>query len=172
MHQILIYLFILQVTVNNLSSFNITDLQSNLEKLFLSISLRLPALYVKGHYDLDGKFVKIFPIYGSGDFEINATDIILAGKGQLRIANESMEMDMLKLDLHWTHITVFLENFLKGGDFSEVVQRIIPGVGKDVFLAYKPFILDKIECALTRKVNDKLDDPLVKEIIKGIHPDD
>lgn len=132
----------------------------------------MPALYVHGHYNLNGKFAKIFPIYGSGLFDINATDICLAGKGKLHLFNDSLEMSLLKLDLKWQHITVFLENFLKGGDFSEVLQRVVPGVGKDVFLAYRPCILDKVETALTRKINEKLDDPVVKEIIKGIYPHD
>lgn len=143
-----------------------------MEQLYILVNLTLPELYVKGHYNLDGKFVKIFPIYGSGRFEINATEICIAGRGKLRFANGTLEMNVLKLDLLWKTIAVFLENFLGGGDFSEVLQRVVPAVGKDVFLAYKPLILEKLQCALTKEVNKKLDDPLVREIIKGIYPDE
>lgn len=32
--------------------------------------------------------------------------------------------------------------------------------------------MDKVDAALTRKINEKFDDPVVKEILKGIYPHD
>lgn len=144
----------------------------NLEQLYLSINLTLPEVTIIGYYNLNGMLLKIFPLYGNGNFEINATEVCIAGKGQLHFTNETLQMSLLKLDLSWHQISMSLENFLKGGDFSDVLQRVVPGVGKDVFLAYKPFILEKLECALTNKINEKLNDPLLKDIIKGIIPDE
>ncbi|GIY83793.1 uncharacterized protein CEXT_590191 [Caerostris extrusa] len=158
------------LTVRCLSDFNITHLKPNLEEFFLGINLTLPEIYVHGQYSVNGKLLKIFPIYGQGNFYLNATDINISGVGQLGFTADTMQMDLLRLDLHWKHLDVLMENFLGGGSFSEVLQRIVPNVGRDIFNVYKPLILEKLETYLTSKINDKLEEPLVKDIIKGIIP--
>ncbi|GBL77054.1 hypothetical protein AVEN_12704-2 [Araneus ventricosus] len=163
-------LSIKMLTVRCLSIFNITHLSPNLEELYIAINLTLPEIYVHGQYRVDGKFVKIFPIYGQGYFDLNATDINISGVGKLGFTADSLQMDLLKLDLYWEHLAVFMENFLGGGSFSEVLQRIVPNVGRDIFNVYKPLMLEKLETCLTDKINSKLNEPIVKDIIKGIIP--
>ncbi|KFM82826.1 hypothetical protein X975_20307, partial [Stegodyphus mimosarum] len=159
-----------ELTVSCLSLFNVSNLQPNLEEFFLRINLSLPEIYVKGHYNVNGRLLKIFPIYGQGYFNINATEISIAGTGQLGFTSDTMQMSLLKLDLHWEHLAVFMENFLGGGDFSDVLQKAVPKVGRDIFNVYKPLIMEKLESALTNKVNEKFQDPAVKNIIKSIIP--
>ncbi|CAL1293758.1 unnamed protein product [Larinioides sclopetarius] len=163
-------LHIKMLTVRSLSIFNITHLSPNLEELYLAINLTLPEIYVHGHYRVDGKFVKIFPIYGQGYFDVNATDINISGVGKLGFTMDTLQMDLLKLDLYWEHIDVFMENFLGGGSFSQVLQRVVPNVGRDIFNVYKPLILERLETCLTDEINSKLNEPIVKDIIKGIIP--
>lgn len=138
--------------------------------MFLGINLTLPELYVNGQYSVNGKFLKIFPIYGAGNFYINATDIKISGVGQLGFTTETVQMSLLHLDLHWEHLAVDMQNFLGGGSFSEVLQRVVPDVGRDIFHVYKPLIMEKLVTSLQRMVNDKLNEECVKDIIKVIIP--
>ncbi|KAF8790325.1 Mite allergen Der f 7 like protein [Argiope bruennichi] len=156
------------LTVRCLSIFNIMHLSPNLEEMYLAINLTLPEIYVHGQYRVDGKLVKIFPIYGQGYFDLNATDINISGVGKLGFTTDTVQMELLKLDLYWEHLAVFMENFLGGGSFSEVLQRIVPNVGRDIFNVYKPLMLEKMETCLTDRINNKLNQPFVKDIIKDI----
>ncbi|XP_054708722.1 uncharacterized protein LOC129218468 [Uloborus diversus] len=160
-----------QLQVLHLSKFNVTNLKPDLENFYLDLNLTLPELMVNGNYSVNGRLVKIFPIYGQGKFELNASKIHVFGMGQLGFAEDSLEMRLLKLNLQWESLSLFMENFLGGGNFSETLQRVITGVGKDVFERYKPIILEKLEQALTNIINEKLQDPLAKDIIKGVFED-
>ncbi|GFT17859.1 uncharacterized protein NPIL_428192 [Nephila pilipes] len=159
-----------ELAVRSLSDFNITHLTPNLEEFYLGINLTLTEINVHGQYKVDGRLLKILPIYGQGYFDINATDVRISGVGKLGFTTDTMQMDLLKLDLFWKNLDVFMENFLGGGSFSNVLQRIIPNVGRDIFNVYKPLMLEKIETCLTKKINDKLNEPVLKDIIKSIIP--
>ncbi|GFT17860.1 uncharacterized protein NPIL_428191 [Nephila pilipes] len=163
-------LHIKTLAVRSLSDFNITHLTPNLEEFYLGINLTLTEINVHGQYKVDGRLLKILPIYGQGYFDINATDVRISGVGKLGFTTDTMQMDLLKLDLFWKNLDVFMENFLGGGSFSNVLQRIIPNVGRDIFNVYKPLMLEKIETCLTKKINDKLNEPVLKDIIKSIIP--
>lgn len=88
----------------------------------------------------------------------------------MEFTTETVQMSLLRLDLHWEHLAVDMQNFLGGGSFSEVLQRVVPDVGRDIFHVYKPLIMEKLETSLQRKVNDKLNEECVKDIIKVIIP--
>ncbi|XP_042897428.1 uncharacterized protein [Parasteatoda tepidariorum] len=156
--------------VSHLSNFNITNLKANLEEFYLEMNLTLPAIYIDGEYSANGKLAKIFPVYGKGQFDINATDIRMFGIGKLGFTTDTMEMALIKLDFDWKDISIYMENFLGGGNFAEVLQKVLPKIGRDIFHLYKPLMMEKVEKYLTEKVNSKLDDQDVKDIIRNIIP--
>ncbi|KAG8198365.1 hypothetical protein JTE90_021612 [Oedothorax gibbosus] len=161
---------IVGLTVQCLSIFKLTHLKPNLEEMYLGINLTLPEIYMSGNYSVNGKLVKILPIYGDGSFYMNATDIKISGFGQLAFTNETIQMSLLKLDLHWEHLAVNMENFLGGGSFAKVLQQVVPKVGRDIFYGYKPLIMEKLEKFMQEMVNEKLEEECVKDIIKVIIP--
>ncbi|KAG8198364.1 hypothetical protein JTE90_021612 [Oedothorax gibbosus] len=163
-------LHIKTLTVQCLSIFKLTHLKPNLEEMYLGINLTLPEIYMSGNYSVNGKLVKILPIYGDGSFYMNATDIKISGFGQLAFTNETIQMSLLKLDLHWEHLAVNMENFLGGGSFAKVLQQVVPKVGRDIFYGYKPLIMEKLEKFMQEMVNEKLEEECVKDIIKVIIP--
>lgn len=112
--------------------------------------------------------MKIFPLKGNGYFTINITEAEISGVGQLEFVNKTLSMTKLELDLTWKTMNVFLENFLGGGKFAEILQKMIPKSGKNVFDNFKPDILKYMNTALTKAVNKELEKPEVKSIIQGI----
>ncbi|XP_035208656.1 uncharacterized protein LOC118183288 [Stegodyphus dumicola] len=160
-----------EITVTDLSTFQVPHIYPDLESFFLEVNLTLPQVSSWGKYYLDGKLLKIFPLRGDGNFKINLTVAEIGGVGQLKFVNKTLLMQKLELDLTWKKLDIFLENFLGGGKFAEVLQRMLPAVGKSVFDNFKPDILRMMNTALMDAVNKELKKPEVKKIIEGILPD-
>ncbi|GIY83794.1 uncharacterized protein CEXT_590192 [Caerostris extrusa] len=158
------------IIVNGLSSFKFHHIYPDLESFFLQVNLTLPQVTSSGEYSLTGKLLKIFPLKGNGNFQINITEGEISGIGQLEFVNDTLEMTKLELDFIWKKLEVFLENFLGGGKFAQVLQKIIPAAGKSVFDNFKPDILKMMNRALIDEVNKELRKPEVKKIIEGILP--
>ncbi|XP_055930848.1 uncharacterized protein LOC129961062 isoform X3 [Argiope bruennichi] len=158
------------ITVAGLSSFEFHHIYPDLESFFLQVNLTLPNVTSWGLYSLTGKLLKIFPLKGNGNFQINVTEGEIGGTGQLEFIDNTLQMTKLELEFTWKKLEVFLENFLGGGKFSEVLQKIIPSAGKSVFDNFKPKILKLMNEALINAVNKELRKPEVKKIIEGILP--
>ncbi|GBL77055.1 hypothetical protein AVEN_12704-1 [Araneus ventricosus] len=163
-------LSIKMMTVEGLSSFQFHHIYPDLESFFLQVNLTLPNVISWGNYSLTGKLLKIFPLKGNGNFQINITEGEIGGTGQLEFINSTLQMTKLELDFTWKKLEIFLENFLGGGKFAEVLQRLMPSVGKSVFDNFKPNILKLMNEALINEVNKELRKPEVKKIIEGILP--
>ncbi|CAL1293759.1 unnamed protein product [Larinioides sclopetarius] len=163
-------LHIKMITVEGLSSFQFHHIYPDLENFFLQVNLTLPGVISWGKYYLSGKLLKIFPLKGNGNFQINVTEGEIGGTGQLEFVNSTLQMTKLELDFTWKKLEIFLESFLGGGKFSDVLQKLIPTLGKGVFDNFKPEILKLMNEALINEVNKELRKPEVKTIIEGILP--
>ncbi|GFV42800.1 uncharacterized protein TNCV_841541 [Trichonephila clavipes] len=158
------------ITVEGFSTFEFHHIYPDLENFFLQVNLTIPDVTSWGKYDLEGKLLKIFPLKGAGDFQINVTKGEISGVGQLEFVNNTLQMTKLELDFTWKKLSIYLENFLGGGKFSEVLQRLIPRAGKSVFDNFKPKILKLMNRALIDEVNKQFRKPEVQKIIEGILP--
>ncbi|XP_042897426.1 uncharacterized protein [Parasteatoda tepidariorum] len=159
-----------KITVLGLSSFNFRDIYPDLENFYLEFNFTMPSLTSHGKYNMNGKLLRIFPVRGNGTFEINITNVEIGGLGQLEFINDTLQMTKLELNLTWKNLGLFLENFLGGGKFSEVLQKLIPALGKTMFDNFKPTILELMNSSLINQVNKQLQRPEVKKIIDGILP--
>lgn len=161
-----------QIIISKLSKFEIRNLKANLDTLFVNIDLYLPRLDVTGTYNLDGKIINIFPLYGNGKYEINVSEANLIGTGKMVLDKEGLRLTRLVLELTWGQMHVNFENLLNGGSFSKILQKIIPVIGKRLFDKFKPEITNLIEKALINEVNKELKKPEVRKIIEGLLPID
>lgn len=155
------------MTIEEMSNFEVRNIKANLETYFLKLDLKLKAVQAKGNYSMDGKLLKIFPLSGHGQFSINLTNAEIYGVGKLYPAEGTLQMKKLELDLSWKKLDAYLENFLGGGKFSEVLQRILPNVGKKAFDSYKPQILNHLNTLLIKELNKMFKKPEVKAIVEG-----
>ncbi|XP_076317075.1 uncharacterized protein LOC143229113 isoform X2 [Tachypleus tridentatus] len=160
-----------ELKIEGLSKFVVDKMESNLASYYADIGLSLPHLVVTGQYYLAGKVIGIFPLKGEGDYQIIAEGIYIGGMGQLVFNGQDLQFNELNLGLSWDELKVNLENFLGGGEWSKLIQVLLPAVGKGVFDRFKPKVMELLNKALMNKVNEELRKPDVKEIIKGIFPD-
>lgn len=160
-----------EIIVRDLSKFKLDRLRPDLEKFFIKLDLTIPVVYSNGKYKVDGKLLRIFPLYGEGNFDINITRATVSGDGKLDFDSDTLQMTTLIMDLSWEDLAINLENFLGGGRFSKVLQKIIPSVGKEIFQSFKPMLMNEMSKALKNELNKELRKPKVKNIIKAILPD-
>lgn len=153
-----------------MSQFEVQTVNANLDTFFLRLVLNLPSVRAKGNYTLDGKLLKIFPLNGNGSFSINLTNADISGHGNLIPQDGTLQMKTLDLDLKWKTLEVYLENFLGGGRFSQVLQRILPNVGKKMFDNFKTDIQKNLNSMLIRNLNQMFKKPEVKKIVEGFIP--
>lgn len=151
-----------------MSSFVLHEIKADLESFYLKLKLTIPAVRSSGKYNLNGQLLKIFPLTGDGSFSINITDADLSGVGKLVNIEDKLQVEKMDLDISWNSLQIYLENFLGGGKFSEVIQRMLPNVGKNIFNNFKPQILSSVNKGLTNALNKELSKPEVQEIIGGM----
>ncbi|KAG1652342.1 hypothetical protein GQR58_026371 [Nymphon striatum] len=134
--------------VTGLSKFQIQKLHLNLNRLQFEFGLRIPKLTIKGRYTLNGKVVKIFPIYGNGKYSVTVRNLKISTHVKVTIANNGRGtlVEPPRLDVSFSSVSVNFENLL--GGLSNVLNGIINALAKPVFKKFEPNLMKSLKKAL------------------------
>ena len=64
------------LSIGQLSTFDVTYLDANLKKLSLDLQLKIPYLATDGDYNLDG-YVSYFPVYGKDYMHMKLNNVTI-----------------------------------------------------------------------------------------------
>lgn len=135
-----------------------TDIHLNFEK----------PLTATGEYFLDGKVIRIFPIYGNGSFTITCDKASIHLQGHLMKNPGDIALNLKGLDIKWSGFTLNLQNFMGGGSMGQIIQAILPIIGQKLFQLLNPKILTLIDQAVNNLLAKQMARPEVQEFLQGL----
>ncbi|XP_023243800.1 uncharacterized protein LOC111641801 isoform X1 [Centruroides sculpturatus] len=162
---------IIPLNIVGLSKFNIETLRADLEEGHASFDLSLPEIKASGKCHIQGKFIKIFPIFGDGDYSIEVNNLKISGYAHLEFnstANTNLRLDRLQLDIFFDGIRVKFDNLMGGGRWTKSLMKVLNGISRNLFLRFKPEILKELNGAILKLTNHELGKGTLKELIENI----
>lgn len=162
---------IAQLKIEGLSSFSIQNLRADLDQGFVRFDLTLPTLVGRGKCYINGKFIKIFPIYGDGDFTIHVSNLLISGYAHLNFeptADTNLSLEQLLFDINFDDVSVSYDNLMGGKSWSKSLMKLLNGLGGNLFLHFKPEILKELTKAVTKLANRELSKGTLSELLDKI----
>jgi hypothetical protein len=155
--------------VVGLSRFEILNVSSEFPRFVLDIQLRFPALEISGEYNVKGKAGQVLPIFGSGPFSVNLTELTLAFGCSLQFkTGNRISMEELHYQIQIEKIEVNIEGLMGGGEFGKTLNDIINSQGLQVFVGViEPKFHDQVVASLLEKINELLKGISLVDIIGG-----
>lgn len=141
-----------------LSDLTLTSLHLEVAMLKMDLRSFLPYLKISGLYDLEGVALGVFPLFGSGPYDVEVFDLVMLGGGDLDLdaSGQYLQMTSLLMDTNFTTLAVNFENLLGGGDFGETINAILSQLGASIFDQVKPLVIRLLSDGIVRVVNDAL----------------
>ncbi|XP_063594873.1 uncharacterized protein LOC134771847 [Penaeus indicus] len=147
--------FLTNLTINQLSTFTIDTVHSNILFFTVDVSLGLPMLDFAGSYDVGGA-IDVLPIYGTGPFWMDAFGLkmsiaIKLGETEVGfgVSNLDLSFDVNSTDIHF-------ENIMGGGDMEDFVNGVLSSLGPDILKELEKVYVPWLEEALRKEINDVL----------------
>jgi len=166
-----IKIFVDQLKITGISSFETQMVDANLQDLRIALSLFIPRVTGKANYDLNGKIFNIIPLYGKGGANVQIVDLTVTGNAALTItADGHLKMNDFGLDIGFGSIFVNFENLLGGGNLGQVVNGLINVLGKTLFDKFKPVIKKELSKAILGEINKALSNVKLSDIQGGLIP--
>ncbi|KAK8733727.1 hypothetical protein OTU49_006454, partial [Cherax quadricarinatus] len=142
-----------EVSINNLSNFNIDLVHSTLIYLRVQVELGYQGVEIDGHYDLQGQ-LGVFPIYGSGPFRLDALNSSLNIEVALGV-DEFDELGVTELTIYFDCNTteVDFEGIMGGGDMGDFVNGVLSSLAPDILRSLEVEYMPWLEDALKHEIN-------------------
>ncbi|XP_015907491.1 uncharacterized protein [Parasteatoda tepidariorum] len=163
------------VVVEGMSGFVMEYMNADIQNLSLQFHLRIPWMKGSGNYSIDGKVIKIVPIRGNGEFWVESYNLSLAAKASLEMSEGDTHLQLSKdfdVLIDFEKVEMYLENFLGGGKWTEVLLKILNDVSKDVFKKFLPLLKDALNNSLLKVINKHLMKLPITSIIPGSTADE
>lgn len=157
------------ILVQGLSKFVLDDLHADVQNLSLRFDLTIPYIKASGYYALDGKIIKIIPLRGNGSFWVESKNLSVAARASMRNTedNHLQLSEDLDVDMDFDKVEVYLENFLGGGRWTEVLLKILNDISKDLFRKCLPLLKNELNKSLLKVINKHLMKLPITSIIPG-----
>jgi len=113
------------------------------------VQFHMPLLWMTGNYFLrNGKFLKVFPFGGSGDFMIRMNQVKVAMTVVLRETDGGLQIEQFNVDAGWRHITFKFDGFLQGlGNLADKLMNEL-GIGNRIVERQKNWIIGEVKSYL------------------------
>ncbi|GFV21843.1 uncharacterized protein TNCV_4525301 [Trichonephila clavipes] len=145
-------------------------LNADLQNLSLHFNLRIPYIKAWGNYTIDGKIIKIIPIRGNGGFSVESHNLSVSAKASIVTSNDDDHLQLSKdfdVEMDFDKVELYLENFLGGGRWTEVLLKILNDISKDLFKKCLPLLKGELNKSLLKVLNKHLMKLPITSIIPG-----
>ncbi|KAG8181133.1 hypothetical protein JTE90_000785 [Oedothorax gibbosus] len=156
--------------VVGMSGFVLEQLHADLQNLSLSFELRIPRIRAVGNYSLEGKIIKIIPLRGNGEFWVESHNLSVAAKASMHSTQEDDHLQLSKdfdVEMDFEKVELYLENFLGGGRWTEILLKIVNDISKDLFRMSLPLLKEELNKSLLKVINKHLMKLPITSIIPG-----
>lgn len=162
------------VSVEGLSGFILEDLNADLQNLSLRFDLTIPNIKANGNYKIDGKIIKIIPVRGNGTFWVESKNLSVAAVASIQNTDDDhlQLSEDFDITMDFDKAEIFLENFLGGGRWTEVLLKIINDISKDLFVKFLPLLKKELNKSLLKVINKHLMKLPITTIIPGSSADE
>lgn len=147
--------------VTNLADFVICQLNVTLGlKQKIDIDLMMDDFHIGGLYDLDGTIAHLLPVFGAGDFTIDAINSGIYGKGKLtyHVITNRASLSDLEIDVFYGKLHVVLDYVLGGGEMADLINSVLDKIAPYMFDAVWGAVKPILTKALEDGINDILKD--------------
>ncbi|XP_045104307.1 uncharacterized protein LOC123499836 isoform X2 [Portunus trituberculatus] len=144
------------VRVLGLSSFNIDKVHSQLLTLKVDMELGIPLLEINGTYSITGN-AGILPVYGDGNFRMDAYNFTLKGMIDLGTTEEGyFGVAVLDLDVATPHIEINFEGMMGGGEMGDFVNGILNSMAPEFLQSLEDQYMPLLEETIRHEINQIL----------------
>jgi hypothetical protein len=150
------------VTVLNLSSFNVTNISTHVFKRSVNVSIEIPRLTIEGLYWLKGKALSFFPISGKGPFELIPKDTRVMIFTTLTYHEGHFIVDQFDYKVTISDLRADFEGIYGSEIVSNVLNKILNGFGVSLFNRLEPLVHEDIRQVLIKEIDRLLRDIRVK----------
>ncbi|XP_043289431.1 uncharacterized protein [Venturia canescens] len=148
-------LYLDNVTIDRLSSFNIDRARLSLIGPTITVNLSIPMVLTNGYYNISGIIDNMVPIHGAGHFEAVAHDFRIYFKTVLGYSH-GMYMKSFDLDFSIKAADLSLENFMGGDESGTILTAVFKDLIPQAVEIIKPDILPPIQDFIASRANDTI----------------
>lgn len=117
----------------------------------IKVTLSIPALYIKGRYDIDGT-VLLFPVQGNGPFTLNLTNIDGVATIHMVPTANGASASQLDIDFNIQTISVELTGLSGGETISAAINKLLNDNGQQILADIKPQVAQRLGAAMQKIV--------------------
>nr|CAD7431771.1 unnamed protein product [Timema monikensis] len=138
------------VTIWNLSTYQVKHFTIVWENSAVQFNLFFPELFLKGHYDINGSFGNAIYAYGKGPFTVRLIGLEVSGLTTACFQDKALFLESLVLDFTIQRYEGNLENMMGDEKLSQLINRMLNDSLVDVLNYFKP----DISKVMSKKVLD------------------
>lgn len=148
---------LMRMKLYGLKSLDIDSMRFNLGWMHVDVIMSIPFLQLLGKYDLDGKLMFV-PLKGSGDFEMNVTDLVITTRASLdQEVGKKLQVANMTLELETHAIKMHFDNLMGGSGWSAASNALINTINHLIFDHVKHSLLEELEQDVQKHLNEQLD---------------
>ncbi|GAB6029756.1 hypothetical protein CHUAL_005471 [Chamberlinius hualienensis] len=152
-----------EVEVTGAGEYEANTVKIDKKAATLSVDLSIPALYIVGHYQIDGVVVAL-PVHGTGRFSLNLTDVEGTIVSHLIPHGAGVKADKITVDFKVGDLKVALKGLNKNAEDTEIMEQtlmdLINNNSKEILEDVKPMISQRLsETMMTLAGNSYLQLP-------------
>jgi hypothetical protein len=163
------------VIVEGLSKFQTRELNANLDRKQLSITLAVPVIKIRGFYKTDGK-VLVVNIAGTGPFTCNLFNVVGSGFARIvtvtdaRTGNRSLTIQDTVFDFDIGALNVHLDNLFDGKlpVLANTVNEFLNSQHQVIVNEVKPQIKIEVTRLVERVLNEAFNKLPVEEFLNKV----
>ncbi|MCL4139009.1 UNVERIFIED_CONTAM: hypothetical protein GTU68_013677 [Idotea baltica] len=114
-----------ETTIYNLSEFITCEVTIDIGlRSSFYMELRMEDFHMDGMYDMDGVYVMIFPIFGTGNYVLDVLNASMGGGAGVsyNIITDHAQIHDLEIDILFEELQLYMECILGCGDMADFVN--------------------------------------------------
>jgi len=147
-----------KVVIRNLSSFNVTEIKTDIKNMIINLTLEIPNFSIDGFYTLNGKAMSFFPIRGEGSFFLRPKNVQCFMTTEIGFANEHLYVKKFDFSLEIGDVYSHFDGLYGGGIVSNILNKVINAFGLTLFDKLEPTFHNQIRNVLIDELNAVLKD--------------
>jgi len=163
------------VIVEGLSKFQTRELNADLDRRQLSVTLAVPVIKIRGFYKTDGK-VLVVQVAGTGPFTCNLFNTVGTGFARIvtvtdaRTGNRSLTIQDTLFDFEIDHLNVHLDNLFDGKlpVLANTVNEFLNSQHQVIINEIKPQIKHEVTRLVERVMNEAFNKLPVEEFLNKV----
>jgi len=150
--------------VKNLSTFNVTNIDTNLLKRSVNVSVEILNLQGTGTYTLDGKALSFIPVTGSGPFILIPKDTKCTTHATLGYQEGHFVLDTFDYEVTIGGIYAKFDGIYGGGMISDLLNSILNRFAMTLFYKLEPLVHEDIRKVLMDDIDRLLRDIKISDL--------